>query len=91
LENVPNEISTLNETVTLADTNPGLMSQIAQGGFKLKKVVTVEKTGIDYLKKKNSVTGNSNNTEEKASSGGGGKTGDFMSEMRKKMENLKKK
>jgi hypothetical protein len=74
----------------MADTNPGLMSQIAQGGFKLKKVVTVEKIGIDYLKKKNSVAGN-NNTEEKSSSGGGGKTGDFMSEMRKKMENLKKK
>ena len=67
------------------------MSQIAQGGFKLKKVVTVEKTGIDYLKKKNSVASNVDNSQQKSSSNGGGKTGDFMSEMRKKMENLKKK
>ena len=95
VEPISNEVSKLNEITTMADTNPGLMNQIAAGGFKLKKVVTVEKTGIDFLKKKEVSKGNP--TDQKggntasSSSGGGNKTGDFMSEMKKKMELLSKK
>lgn len=76
---------------TMADTNPGLLAQISAGGFKLKKVVTVEKTGIEYLKKKNSVKGQAPAEQKQSSSGGGQKTGDFMGEMRRKMEAMMKK
>ena len=83
------EVSHLNEITTLADTNPGLMSQIAAGGFKLKKITTVDKGGIDYLKKKNSIKPTPGET--KNTGGGGQKTGDFMSEMKRKMEGMMKK
>ncbi len=36
-------------------TNSGLMEEIRKGGFSLKKVETVEKAGLEYMKK-NSVT-----------------------------------
>jgi hypothetical protein len=92
VDNAPVEVSKLNEFTTMSDTNPGLLSQIAAGGFKLKKVVTVEKTGIEFMKKKPSVKGNAPEQQQVSSGGGGGnKSGDFMSEMRKKMENMMKK
>ncbi len=56
-----------------------LASAITGGGIKLKKTETVDKSGIDYLKKKNSVT---NNSTASAGNSSGGKT-DLFSEMRK--------
>jgi len=77
------EASHLDEVTTLGDTNPGLMAQINSGGFKLKKVTTVEKTGIEFIKK-NSVTKQSGAEPKTTSSGGGAqKSGNFMDEMKK--------
>ena len=45
-----------------------LMEQI-QKGVQLKKVETVEKTGLDYLKKKSTVSSNSNKPVDASDSG----------------------
>jgi len=84
-----NEVSHLDDITTMKDTNEGLLNQINKGGFKLKKVVTVEKTGIDYLKKKQSVKGGPTSNQT-TSGGGANKTGNFMDELKKGMGNLKK-
>jgi len=47
-----NETSNIDDATTLRDTNVELLNEINNGHFKLKKVVTVEKTGIEYIKKK---------------------------------------
>jgi len=52
-----------------------LASAITGGGIKLKKTETVDKSGIDYLKKKKSVTNNSTSSA--------GVKSDLFSEMRK--------
>lgn len=55
-----------------------LASAITGGAIKLKKIETVDKSGLEYLKKKNSVT---NNTTSSGNSTGG--KSDLFSEMRK--------
>ena len=45
----------------LGQSNKGLLGQIKMGGLPLKKTETIEKTGLDYIKK-NSIVTNSTNT-----------------------------
>jgi len=50
---ISNETSNKDDnTTTLRDTNVELLNEINNGHFQLKKVVTIEKTGIEYIIKK---------------------------------------